>query len=181
LLEVVVEDAMHRGELLQLLHAAQAKHGALASSERLARILRAAVRPSVHAYLPERISDHVRDNTIGGQSVIHRPMRAVISLHQLFQEVQGDLAITLFGGNTFKHLALVIHGSPEIVGLAVDLQQDLVEMASPLRAASVRNRALPDLTANMGPKRVRQRRIVLADSDGTLSEKVLDVAQGPRR
>jgi hypothetical protein len=44
---------------------------------------------------------------------------------------QCSSAIPPFRGENFKHLAFVIDGTPQIVGLAVDADENLVKMPAP--------------------------------------------------
>ncbi len=46
--------------------------------------------------------------------------RTTVSFNGLPQEIQSSLAVSPLGGEYLKNLALVVNGSPQIVGFAID-------------------------------------------------------------
>ena len=54
------------------------------------------------------------------------------ALHCFSEEFQCRFAVTTLGDIAFKHLALVLHSPPELVRLAVDLHENLVQMPLPI-------------------------------------------------
>ena len=58
--------------------------------------------------------------------------RSAVTLHCALQKLQRGPAIPALGRENLKHLAFVIHRPPEIMRLAVDLHEDLVEVPTPL-------------------------------------------------
>jgi hypothetical protein len=77
------------------------------------------------------------------------------ALHCFSEEFQCCTTIPALGDVTFKHLALVIYGAPQVVRFTVDLHKNFVQMPLPIRmSAKVLN------AANNGPKRFHQNRTV---------------------
>ena len=61
----------------------------------------------------------------------------------------------------FEDFALVINRTPQIMALAVDLDEDIIEMPAPLAKTGMREtRCLRILAANSGSKRFHHNRIV---------------------
>ena len=79
----------------------------------------------------------------------------------------------------FQHFTLVIHGPPQVMRLAVDLYEYLVQMPLPVREST---HLLDTSTANLsGEHRAKSippipHRFV-ADVDAALVQQVLDIAQ----
>ena len=106
-----------------------------------------------------------------------RPYRFIARL----QKLQRSLAIPAFRGKDLKHLTFVINGPPEIVRLAIDPHEHLVQMPAPLRIRPVLNTPLPDLggkhrTEPVPPEPHR----LVADVDAALEQQILDLAQRQR-
>ncbi len=55
-----------------------------------------------------------------------------MTFHGFPQEFQRRFAVTALGHKAFEHLALVVHGPPKIVRLAVNLDENLVEGPLPM-------------------------------------------------
>ena len=103
------------------------------------------------------------------------------SLYRALQKFQRRLAITALRGEYFAHLTFVIHSSPQIMRLAVDTNEYLVQMPAPEGIRIALNSALPDLrreyrTEPVPPKPHR----LMADVNATFEQNVLDLAQRQR-
>ncbi len=59
-------------------------------------------------------------------------MWATMAFHGFPEEFQRRFAVTALGHKAFDHLALVVHGPPKLVCLAVDLHENLVQMPLPM-------------------------------------------------
>ena len=88
----------------------------------------------------------------------------------LFNPALGDI--------TFKHLALVIHGPPEIVGFPIDLYEHLIQMPLPIRMSTkLLNPFSSDLRGEQWSKAIPPKsHSVMADFDPALMQKVFHVA-----
>jgi hypothetical protein len=69
-----------------------------------------------------------------------------VSFHRFTQKPQRSVAVPLLRNIRLQNLALVVNCSPEIVGFAVDPDENLIQMPAPMRPIPVsRNALLPDL------------------------------------
>jgi hypothetical protein len=59
-------------------------------------------------------------------------MRAIMPLHRFPEEFQCGFSIPALGGKGFPDFAFVIDGPPEVVGEAVDLHVDRVQVPAPV-------------------------------------------------
>ncbi len=77
-----------------------------------------------------------------------------------------------------KHLAFVINGPPQVVRLAVDPDEHLVEVPPPLRIRSMMNAPLPDLRGEQRtiPVLPEPNRL-MADIDATFEQKIFNLPQ----
>src|SRR5208337_4775369 len=135
LIEMVVDLGVNRTEFLQRLHVSKALHGALSSSKRLMRILRAIVDPATDL-LAIGVADLFHRRGIGAKSVSDDLLRSAICLHDALEKLQSRSSLPLCSDHCLQDLAFVIDGAPEIAELAVDLHKDLVQMPPPLRIAT---------------------------------------------
>jgi hypothetical protein len=53
-------------------------------------------------------------------------------VHRLVKECSGRLGVAFLGDERFNDFTLVINGTPQVVCLAVDANEDLVEVPTPL-------------------------------------------------
>ena len=65
--------------------------------------------------------------------------------HCFSKKFQGCLLVTCLGNKTFQNLTLVIHCSPEIVALSVDLHEDFIQVPLPTAGFQTGDPALSDL------------------------------------
>ena len=133
-------------------------------------------------FLARLISNHLHCRPIGGTFVRYGNMRFTVSLHCFLEEFQRRSLVTLLRHIRFKDFALVIHRAPEVVSLASDFDEYLVQVPSPLRASPYRFRpALADLMGEVSTEAVDPKPdAFVADVDPTLLQEVFDIAQRQR-
>ena len=66
-------------------------------------------------------------------------------LHCFLEKFQRSLPVSRLRNETFPNLAFMIYGPPEVVPLAIDLHEDLVEMPTPAARFHTLDPALSDL------------------------------------
>ena len=131
---------MYGGELLQTSHSPKPEHSAFSSPEGEMGIL----GPIVHMatdLLAVFISNLFHCGAIRRASICDDDLRIPVSFHCFLQEFQGSSLVAFLGDEAFQHFALMIDGTPEIVGFAPYLHEHLVEVPLPL----------VDLTHIVGP------------------------------
>jgi hypothetical protein len=94
---------------------------------------------------------------------------------------RSGLLVPGLGDEAFQHLSLVIDGAPQLVPLAVDLHEHLVQVPSPAAGLHALDPALPDLGCEqraeaMPPEPHR----LVADLDAAFVQHVLDALQRRR-
>src|SRR5208337_3153255 len=155
LIEMVVDLGVNRTEFLQRLHTSKALHGALSSSKRLMRILRAIVEPAAD-FLAIGVADLSHRGRVSAKPVGHDRPRSAVFLHDALEKLHRRRLVSLRSDerrlvslrsdDRFQVLAFVVDSAPEIAELSVDLHKHLVQMPPPLRiAAHVRDPLLADL------------------------------------
>ena len=73
----------------------------------------------------------LQSGPVGPELVGHNPFRSTVLEHCFSYKFQGCRLVRRLCHDAFQNLALVIHGPPQIVPLAVDLREELVEVPSP--------------------------------------------------
>ena len=102
-----------------------------------------------------------------------------VALQQLPEEFQCGLAVSALGNIAFQHFALMIYRPPQVVDLAVDLHEDLIQMSLPIRVTA---HSLSSAPADFGgekraePVPPKPDRLV-ADIYPAFVQKVLDVSK----
>src|SRR5690606_1375956 len=100
------------------------------SPERQMGILRPVVGPTTNLAIVAT-ARVLEGGPVGSEPVSDQPVGTAVPLHGFPDEFQRCPAIARPGHEAFQHLALVVDGAPEIVLLAVDLHEYLVEMPPP--------------------------------------------------
>ena len=101
-----------------------------------------------------------------------------VTLHGFPEEFQCCFAIPALRDIAFQHLALVIHGSPKVVRLAVNLYKNLIQMPLPVRVCA---HLLNPFSADLGCKH-RSKSVppepdrLMADLDAAFVQQVLNVS-----
>lgn len=131
--------------------------------------------PPVHPQLTER-------RAVRPELVRDDGFRLALALHRFPQEPQRRLAIPRLQDIGLERLALVINRSSEIMRLAADLHEHLVQMPSPLRERPHLRGPLPsDLAGEHRAKAVPPAaHHLMADLDAALVEKILHIPQRKR-
>ena len=108
--------------------------------------------------------------------------RSTVALHRSFEKLQRCLAIPVFRGKNFEHLTFVVHGTPEVMRLAVDPDEHLIQVPSPsgIRSMLV-DTPLPDIRCEHWTEPVPPETYCLvADIDVTLKQQVFDLPKRQR-
>jgi hypothetical protein len=182
LIEVVVDRGMGGGELLQATHPPEALHCPLSSSQRLMSIFDAVVQPAAGA-LAALDADDFQGRAIGAKPVYHNDLGPAVPLDRFPQKFQRCPAIPPLADEGFQNLPFVIDGAPEIMRLAVYLQEHLVEVPLPMmelphaRDAASANFGREDRPEPVPP----EAHAFVADLDAALVQHVLDVPQRERK
>jgi transposase len=105
-----------------------------------------------------------------------------VPLERLPQEFQRRLVVTALADESFQNISFVIDGTPQVMRLAVDLHEHLVEMPLPVAEMSAACDApTTDLGRNDRPEPVPpEAHAFVADLDAALVQHVLDVPQRER-
>lgn len=94
-------------------------------------ILRAVVGPSSR-FPVVAAAEVFQGRTVRAKAIGDEDIRSFMLLERFPEEFEGRLAIPRLGHEALQHLALMIDGAPEIVLLAVDLHEHLVEAPAPV-------------------------------------------------
>lgn len=123
----------------------------------------------------------VEGGTIGPQSVGHDFFGANKPLDRFLQEVQCRFLVPGLGHEALKHLAFMVDGAPQVVPLAIDLHEHLLQVPAPAAGAHALDAAFPDLRSEQRAEPVppKPHRLV-ADVDAALVQQILDVAERKR-
>ena len=109
------------------------------------RILCAVVAPPSHLAViaPSEVFECL---AVRSQSVGHDHFRPAVAFHRCLEGLKRGFAVARLGDIAFEDLTLMINGSPEVVGFAVDRHEDFVEVQPVLHArAHAINPPHPDL------------------------------------
>jgi len=100
------------------------------------------------------------------------------AFHCFSEEFQCRFAIPALGDIAFKHLALVIHCPPKVVGFTVDFYEHFVQMPLPIRMSTkLLNPFSSDLRGEQRPKAIPPKsHSLMADFDPSLVQKVFHIA-----
>ncbi len=139
------------------------------------RVLRPIIE-MVSVFLALLIPDRFHSRSITGALARKDDIRAAIALHCFLQEFQLSSRISDVG---FKDFSFVVDSSSEIVPLAADLHEDLVQVPPPLRDSSHRLGApSPDLVCEVCAEPIDpETDAFVADIDPALMKKVFNVSE----
>lgn len=79
------------------------------------------------------VANNFHRSAIRSEFVRHDDMWVPVPFHCFPEEFQRRFAISALCNKCLQHLTFVIHGSPKIVRLAVDLHENFVQMPLPVR------------------------------------------------
>ncbi len=85
--------------------------------------------PSAPLSLPD--SHRFHRGAVRPRPVRHICLRSAKALHRPFEKLEGCPAIPALARENLEHLAFVIHGAPEVVRLAIDPNEGLVQVPTP--------------------------------------------------
>ena len=144
------------------------------------RVFSPIVQPAA-TFLVAGVTDDIHRCPIRPEAVSDNHFRLTIALHRALQKTQRRLAIPTFRGENLKHLALVIHGAPEVMRLAVDPHEHFVQVPAPGRIRPLMNASFPDLSGEHRTEPVPpQPHRLVTDVDATLEQDLLDLAKRQR-
>ena len=121
-----------RREFLQGHYVRKLHHRSNSPPERLVGDLGSIVEPPT-ALLIGRTADRLYCRSVRPKPVGYDRSRSAVTLHCALQEFQRSPAIPGLRRENLKRLVFVIHGTPEILHLAIDPDENLVEVPAPLR------------------------------------------------
>ena len=113
-------------------HPAKAKHGARPSSKRLLRILRPIARPTAGFAIIKR-TQVFQCRPVRSELVRHEDMLTTMVLRSFPEEFQCGTAISLLGDIRLQGFAFVSNDTPEVVGDANYLHENLIQVPAPAR------------------------------------------------
>jgi len=178
--EMVGDGGVDGGEHLQTSHAPEAEHRPLSSSERQVCILRTVVQPAA-GFLPVGDAQVFHGRSVGPQLVGHVAIARTMFLHSFPKKLQSCLLVPGLCYKALKHLTLVIDRAPEIMPLAVDLHEHLVEVPSPVAGFHALDPAFPDLSGEQRAEPMPPEPDgFMADLDTALMQQILDVPKRER-
>ena len=126
-------------------------------------------------YVPDLL--HCR--AIGAKFVSDDNLRFAIPLHRFSEEFQGCSLVPLLRDIGLEHFALMIDCAPEVVRLASNFHEHLIQMPAPLRDLTHRFRSpFADLVGEVWSKSIDpEADTFVADIDATFMEEVFDITQ----
>ncbi len=127
LIEVVVDRGMDGSEFLQSLYISELRHRSFSSPKRLVRILGSIVKPPT-AFLTLDDTHRFHRRAVGPKPVGHDPLRPTVTLHRAPKKRKRSSTIPALRSKDLKHLAFVIDGTPQVMRLAVDPDEHLVQV-----------------------------------------------------
>ena len=168
---------MNWGELLQGLYVPEFRHRPFPSPERLVWIFSPVVEPPA-AFLVSCIADHIHRCPVWPKPVRNDHPWLSIPLHRAPQKLKRSRAISLFRGVDLEHFTFMINRAPQIMCLAIDTHEHLVQVPAPLWVWSAMNSPLPDLCGEQRTEPVpTEPHRLMTNVDATLGQQVLDLAQ----
>jgi hypothetical protein len=129
--EMVVDGDVDGSELLECLHSAKPQHRPLSSSERQVAVLHPVVLPSAHLAAVE-IAQLAHRGRVGSEPVGDYGPRSAVAFQGFPQKFQSRRFVPGLCDERFQYLALVINRTPQIMPLAVDPDEHLVEVPLPV-------------------------------------------------
>ena len=126
--------------------------------------------------------DILHRRAIRAESVGDDGLGSAVALHRALERGERRLAIAAFYGKDLQHLALMIDSAPEIVRLAVNPHEDLVQVPTPLwHGAEVFCPPASDLGVESWAEAVPPKpHGLVADIDLSLKQKIFDLTQQER-
>jgi len=134
--EEILDDTVDGGEALEMAHRLEAAHLTFALSRRFMRDLGSVIRVLIGTVHDRRHHD-ARGDAVASQLVGDEPARgAALPFQQLPEEPNGGVAIPSRLHQHVQHVAVLIHGSPQVLLAAVNPDKELIEIPRIALAAS---------------------------------------------
>ena len=144
LIKMVVNRRVDRGKFLKRLYAPELCHCPLSPPKRLMRVFGSIVQP-VTGLLACLNPEILHRQPVGTEPVRHNRLWAAVSPYCFAQEPQGGFAISSLCKKRFEDFSLVINSAPEIVDVAIDPNENLIQMPTLMDPVQViRNALLPN-------------------------------------
>ena len=168
---------MDGGKFLETSHPPKPKHRPFAPSERKVRVLRPIIEPAASC-LPSLGPQILQGGAVGSEIVRDDRLGPTVLPHCFLKEFQCRLLVARLRDEALKNLAFMIHGTPKVVPLAIDLHEDLVEVPAPAAGFHPFDPPLPDLGGEHRAKPVPpiSNRFV-ADLDTALVQQIFDIPE----
>ncbi len=176
MIEVVVDGGVDGGELLKTSHEPEPLHGPFSSSKRKMRVLNPVVEPPARRLFfgGAKLS---KSGSIGGEAIGDDLFRLSMALHEFPEEFQRGPLVSSFCDHRLQDFSFVVHGPPEVVPLAVDLHEELVDVPFPFGVGAELLNPLPsDLRGEHRAEPVPPiAHRLMAHVDAALMEQVFDI------
>ena len=127
--------------------------------------------------MPTASAQFTQGRAVRPQPIRDDRIRPRVALHQFPEECQGGLAVSLLRDKGLQHLAFLVHGTPQVMVVAIDFHEHLIEVPPTTRQ---RTHSVCPLLADPGGKD-RSKTVppepdrLVAHLDPALMEKILDV------
>ena len=172
--EEILHDAVHRREPLELPGGLEAAHLPFALSCRFVRDLGSVVGVRVRA-LDDRGHHRAAGGSKAGQLVGDQPSRGTaLPLQQRAEEADGRAAIPPRLDEDVDHVAVFVHGPPQVLLPAPNPDEHLVQIPGVTLAAAPGPQA-PGVVEPEGRAPLPDR--LVGDGDSALGQQILDVAE----
>lgn len=130
-IEMVVDRGVDSSEFLQGFDVPEIRHRTLSSPKRLVRVFGPVIEPPFTC-LALHDPNHLHRSAVGAKPVCQDGSWPTVAFHRTLDKIQRSAAIPAFCGKNLKHFAFMINRPPQIVRLAVDPNEHLVQVPAPL-------------------------------------------------
>ena len=130
LVKIVADRSVDRNEFLERFGAPDFCHRALSLPERLVENLGPIVPPAT-GLLALGVSDDPHRRRVGPEPIRHDHLGRTIAFHCAPQKLERSLAIPPFRGKHLEHFAFMIDRPPEVMCLAIEPHEHLVQVPAP--------------------------------------------------
>ena len=173
---------MHGSEFLERLYPSKPQHRPLSSPERKVAVLHPVVFPALYL-AAVKIAQPTHRRRVGSQPVCRDPFGPAIVLQRVLDERQSLRIAPLLPDIGLEDLAHLIHSTPQVMSLAIDLDVHLVEMPAPLRMPS---QPVNPMAADTGSEHRTETvppkpHLLMTYVDPTLLQKILVILQRQRK
>lgn len=144
-------------------------------------VLCSVVQPPAH-FSSFQVAELTHCSRIGLKAVCDDRFGSTMSLQGLLEEAQCSFLVPLLRNVALEDLAFVIYRAPKIVGLSVDLHEDLIDVPTPVAIPTHSADPLPlDVSREPWAKPVPPEPYrLVANINAAFGQQVLNVSQGER-